>query len=98
MKFDLGQLVTTPGASDLLAEGASNASQLASDLLKRHSNGDWGEVPPEDAALNNEAIANEGDFAKMSRAMSSYTVNNKKLWIITERDRSSTTLLLPSEY
>jgi hypothetical protein len=54
--------------------------------------GDWGDVPPEDAAENRLSI--EQGF----RVMSSYDVGGQRVWIITEADRSSTTLLLPSEY
>lgn len=87
--FALGQIVATPGALDLLDRSASNAL----DLLQRHQHGDWGGVPPEDAEENLRAIA------WGARILSSYILNDsERLWIITEADRSSTTLLLPSEY
>ena len=87
--FDLGSVVATPGALDLLDRTATNAA----DLLQRHQSGDWGTLPPEDAALNDYSVTHEG------RLLSSYALNeNERLWIITEWDRSVTTLLLPSEY
>jgi hypothetical protein len=88
--FPLGRIVATPGALELLA--ATGTDPLA--LLSRHVRGDWGEVPPEDAR-ENELSVREG-----FRIVSSYPVgeDGSKVWIITEADRSSTCLLLPSEY
>jgi len=86
--FPLGQIVATPGALELLDRGAANAAEL----LQRHQNGDWGNVPPEDAEENDKSVASN------LRILSSYTVANERIWIITEADRSSTTLLLPNEY
>ena len=87
--FSLGQVVATPGALDLLDRTATNAM----DLLLRHQRGDWGSVPPDDAEENQRSIE-AGD-----RILSSYFLNDaERLWIITEADRSSTTLLLPDEY
>lgn len=60
--------------------------------LERHREGDWGEVSPEDAERNNEALEDG------ARLLSSYTDSNgTKFWIITEADRSRTTFLLPEE-
>ena len=87
--FALGNMVATPGALDLLDRSATNAVEL----LQRHQSGDWGNVPPDDAEENLRAIQYGG------RLLSSYTLSgNEKLWIITEADRSVTTLLLPQEY
>ena len=61
-------------------------------LLERHRSGDWGDVSPEDVS-ENEVSVRYG-----FRVISSYRVAGERLWIITERDRSVTTLLLPSEY
>lgn len=85
-RFTLGQVVATPGAAALLSH-----SQICG-LLARHVSGDWGEVPPEDAA-ENELSVKEG-----FRILSAYKVDGTTFWIITERDRSVTTILLPSEY
>lgn len=87
--FDLGQVVATPGA---LAE-LNEAGSAAAELLYRHHRGDWGDLEPEDIAENNAALK------RGSRLISSYQITNTiKIWIITEADRSVTTLLLPSEY
>lgn len=87
--FLLGQVVATPGALDLLDRTGSNAF----DLLLRHQHGDWGSVPPEDAVENLRSIETG------CRVLSSYFLNDtERLWIITEADRSVTTLLLPDEY
>jgi hypothetical protein len=63
-----------------------------SELLERHASGDWGEVPKGDARKNALSVR-EG-----LRVLSSYVVDGERIWIITEADRSSTCLLLPSEY
>lgn len=87
MKFELGQLVATPGALAAL----TRAETLLA--LKRHSEGDWGDVGPEDKETNNQALL-EGN-----RLLSSYrTEAGERFWIITEWDRSVTTVLLPDEY
>jgi len=87
--FALGQIVATPGAIDLLERTSSDAL----DFLIRHQQGDWGSVPPEDAEENLSSIEHG------NRILSSYYLNaNERLWIITEADRSVTTLLLPNEY
>lgn len=62
------------------------------ELLGMHVAGDWGEIPAEDARENQVSVR-EG-----FRVLSSYVVGGQKIWIITEADRSSTCLLLPSEY
>lgn len=87
--FALGQVVATPGALETLAEAELNP--LA--LIGRHVTGDWGELPEEDAAENERALAIG------ARIFSSYRLESgAKVWVITEHDRSVTTLLLPSEY
>ena len=86
----LGRIVATPGALALLE--ASGADPTV--LLARHSSGDWGEVPPEDARENERSVR-EG-----LRVLSSYPVGDDgaRVWIITEHDRSSTCILLPEDY
>lgn len=89
-EFSLGQCVGTPAALELLAD---NGVQYT-DLLARHISGDWGDIEFEDdKRMNDHAVASGVD-----RIMSVYKVGDDKVWIITEADRSSTTLLLPSEY
>ena len=87
--FALGRLVVTPGALEVLA----HARQSPSEFLSRHQGGDWGECCEEDAR-ENELSVKQG-----FRILSVYLTRKvEKLWIITEADRSKTTLLLPSEY
>lgn len=88
--FPLGQVVATSGALEVLAETGTDIQAL----LARHQSGDWGEVPSEDARENRISV--EHGF----RLVSSYPIGeaSAKVWIITEADRSSTCLLLPSEY
>jgi hypothetical protein len=88
-RFSPGQTVITPGALDALAK----AEQHPGDFLQRHLSGDWGELCEDDKAENQTAL--ECDL----RLMSAYrTSSGQKLWIITEADRSVTTILLPEEY
>ena len=87
-RFPLGRIVATPGALDALAAAGVSGRYL----LARHQAGDWGSVPPDDAAEN------ELSLARGFRIISSYPVGDGRVWIITEADRSGTTLLLPSEY
>jgi hypothetical protein len=87
--FHLGQLLATPGALQALRE----SGQRPWDFLFRHLRGDWGEVCAEDWGLNDQAMRDGG------RVLSAYrTLRGVKLWVITEADRSVTTLLVPDEY
>ena len=88
-KFDLGQMVMTPGADLAMRTG----QQVPPEFLLRHKHGDWGELPEEDVRENEWSLENG------ARLFSSYrTRAEEKLWVITEWDRSVTTLLLPEEY
>jgi hypothetical protein len=87
--FQLGRTFITQGASDALAE----SGQTAAEFLGRHERGDWGLVGKEDAKENDLSVR-EG-----FRVLSAFTTRNgERLWVITEHDRSSTTVLLPREY
>lgn len=87
--FELGQVVATPGALQALQE----ANQPPAEFLARHVTGDWDNLDPHDRQENERAV-NEG-----RRVFSAYqTHKGVKLWVITEWDRSVTTLLLPREY
>lgn len=86
--FSTGQIVATKAVFSHLQQHAINALQY----IERHTKGDWGDIPAEDALENIFAI--ENGF----RILSSYTIADAKVWIITEADRSVTTLLFPSEY
>jgi hypothetical protein len=87
--FPAGQIVATPGALALLEQ----AKKSPLEFLSRHLRGDWGELCQDDKT-ENELSLKHG-----YRLMSSNQVTDaEKLWIITEADRSVTTLLLPTEY
>lgn len=86
--FSLGAVVATPAALDLLDRNGINATTY----LTRHQSGDFGTIDAADAEENMTAIK------YCSRVLSAYDVGIEGLWIITEADRSVTTLLLPSEY
>ena len=87
--FSLGQVVATPGGLTALQK----AGQQPQEFLERHLQGDWGDLCEEDRRENQFSL--ERGF----RLLSSYrTLADVKLYVITEADRSVTTLLLPEEY
>ena len=87
--IELGATYATPGALAALEA----AQQTSAEFFSRHEAGDWGEVCPEDWAENDLSVR-EG-----FRLLSAYTLKTGvKIWIITEADRSVTTILLPDEY
>jgi hypothetical protein len=93
-RFNLGQIVATPGALDALRE----AGQQPDEFLTRHVRGDWGDLDDEDRQANAAAVIDG------SRILSAYTTKRgERLWVITEAAddhgrRASSCLLLPSEY
>ncbi len=88
-RFELGQMVMTPGAG----EAMQAAGHIPPEFLIRHKHGDWGGLPEEDVREN------EWSLQHGARLFSAYsTRREEKLWVITEADRSATTLLLPEEY
>ena len=89
MLFQLGRIVATPGALRALEA----AGQQPAEFLDRHVKGDWGELDDEDKRENEFSVRNG------LRILSAYTTTaGEKIWIITEADRSATTILLPEEY
>jgi hypothetical protein len=88
-KFPLGQIVATPAAIEAMAE----SGQAADFFLAQHAACNWGQVDAEDWQSNDEALKDG------TRLLSAYTtLKGRKLWIITEWDRSATTILLPEDY
>ncbi len=86
-KFAIGQLCCTPGALETVSDTEISTA------LSRHLQGDWGDMDAEDKQANDEALK------AGSRLLSAYrTKSGTKFWIITEADRSATTVLLPNEY
>ena len=87
--FALGQVVATPGALEALEA----AQQTPQEFLARHVQGDWRDLDAHDEQANQRAV-NEGD-----RILSAYeTKLGIRVWLITEWDRSVTTLFLPQDY
>lgn len=88
--FALGQVVATPAALEALRLHAIDPMEL----LTRHVTGDWGELHAEDAAQNEIGVLCG------NRILSAYAMGETSLplWILTEADRSVTTLLLPEDY
>ncbi len=87
--LELGEVVATMGALKALALARVEPGEL----LARHLSGDWGEIPPEDVKENRLSLEHGW------RVLSSYPLSTgSKVWVITEADRSATTLLLPEEY
>lgn len=86
--FSLGAIAATPAVLE-------HFDQHGTDLhayIARHHHGDWGDLCIEDARANQQALQFGG------RIFSAYIIASEKVWIITEADRSATTLLFPSEY
>ena len=102
-RFPLGQIVATPGALELLQETSFSAAAL----ISRHVHGDWGDLCEEDRTENEFAVTRRlrilSCYRLVDAARLAATPTDKRsalptIWIITEADRSVTTLLRPSEY
>ena len=95
--FQTGQIVASRGVYDLACQNADFA-QFIQKCLNRHVKGDWGDLDSEDKQANDHSLK-EG-----SRLLSAYNDDRfprhgvATIWIITEADRSSTTILFPGEY
>ena len=89
VSFELGRLVSTPGALDAFAR----TGEEPWGYLARHATGDWGDLDEDDQRLNDLAARHD------ERILSAYQLTDgTRIYVITEADRSSTTLLLPEEY
>lgn len=89
MRFPLGRVVATLGALRALEK----AEQLPAEFLDRYAHGDWGELDAEDKQENEFSVAHG------LRILSAYTTSvGDRIWVLTEANRSATTILLPSEY
>lgn len=90
-KFNLGKTVTSIGISNALESKEIELKDILN-LLDRHANGDWGDLSEEDKQLNDQAVYNS------DRIVSCYHLNDEKIYIITEHDRSYTTIMFADEY
>jgi len=88
-RFELGRLLITPGAIEALKKNGNDPAEF----IRRHASCDWGDLDADDVREN------EFSLEHGLRLLSSYRLaDGQMLWIITEADRSCTTLLLPAEY
>lgn len=88
-RFAVGRIMATPAARDALQ--AAGVDPLA--LLARHVTGDWGDVDAQSAQEN------EFSIGRHLRILSAYALpDGARVWVLTEADRSMTTILLPGEY
>lgn len=92
MKFELGRLVATRGVADMMEKNPQFSKDVTVAFVK-YQKCDWGITCEEDAEMNNEAVKNGND-----RILAVYQTSEGEIWIITEWDRSCTTILFPSEY
>ena len=86
-RFRLGRIVATPNALNHIP----NDDILCA--IQRHQSGEWGEVDDHDRQANDCAVAHGGRLVSVY-----YSVARVKFWLITEADRSVTTVLLPEDY
>jgi len=86
--FMLGEIALTQGVNKLV----NGDHSLLHPFLMKHVSGQWGDLAEEDKQANDDALKEGG------RLMSAYHLPQGKIWIVTEADRSSSTILLPSEY
>lgn len=96
--FDLGRIVCTVGVQELIDDAVLDPRTI----IKRHSSGDWGDIGDEDRAENERSLKHGDRLMSVYKLVknSDFTITPEPVtvWIITEADRSATTLLLPSDY
>jgi hypothetical protein len=93
MLFPLGQIVCTVGAAEAAFDHDEDESgQTLAMMIQRHASGDWGDLDEHDWTLNERSVNT------FNRLMSVYNLGKDRFYVITEADRSVTTILLPSEY
>lgn len=91
-EFELGQVVCTNGIAEAMKKDRDLYLFILDTLYKKYSKCDWGDTCEEDVRSNNEAVKNG------ERILAVYMYGDTKIWIITEWDRSATTILFPEEY
>ena len=92
MDFKLGQVVMTRGVNDTIADSSKFAKEVT-EAFKKYCSCNWGDTCEEDAQMNDAAVRNDDD-----RVVAKYETCEGDIFIITEWDRSYTTILFPSEY
>lgn len=97
-EFNLGRVVVTMPVETLMKEDPK-FRRFVQTALGRHVNGDWGKLSPEDKQKNDEAlVTGERILSNYKRPGMQKDEPNARIWIITEADRKSTTILFPEEY
>lgn len=89
--FPIGEIYLTRGVNDKIAEDVVFAAFVLKSL-QRHCTRDWGDLTPDDKQANDRALV------AGTRILSAYIIGQYKIWIITEADKSVTTILFPEEY
>lgn len=97
MLFQLGQVVMTCGIAARVHMDPTFARGVRSGL-DRHAKGDWGDVGEESRRMNDDALEAERNGEWSDRLLSLYDIGGTEIFIITEADRSVTTILFPEEY
>ena len=95
--FETGTIVSTMGIREIMLS-STEAADTIQRCLERHMNGDWGDLCDDDKAMNDESLKIEKSGGWADRLFSSYETDYGTIFIITECDRSSTTILLSDEY
>ena len=96
-RFNMGNIRITEGVRQII----KNDSEFEFDVmatLMRYKSLDWGTISESDKLSNDLSVELELNGLRTTRLFSEYIVKNEQIWIITESDRSSTTVLLPEEY
>ncbi|MBQ7621658.1 MAG: hypothetical protein IJV02_04520 [Candidatus Methanomethylophilaceae archaeon] len=95
--FKTGQVLMTCGIREMMM-GNEDAIDSIQRCLDRHCSGDWGDLEETDKAMNDESLKAEKNGGWTDSLFSCYETDFGKIYIITECDRSATTILLPDEY
>ena len=96
-QFPIGQVVSTASVMEHSSASADFTSFL-SESLRRHVAGDWSDMVPEDQQSNQRAVVRGSRIFSSYRIPAGQVARHQSLWIITEADRSATTILFPSDY
>ncbi len=95
--INVGNVLMTRGIAGRIKERPS-FREFVIRCVQRHMSEDWGDLCKEDAEMNDEAVRLEREGKETDRIFSSYNYEGGKIWVITEYDRSYTTVMLPEEY
>jgi hypothetical protein len=96
-KFYEGKVAVTQGIGNARLDN-DPFFRFIKKCLNRHISGDWGNCCKEDRETNDDALKNDARLFSVYKIPKTLGVRKEKIWIITEADRSSTTILFPSEY